>query len=214
MISHLIRFPILAAVLSIAPAAAESPKYAYNNVVDVGTLSPGPVLSAYIRFLAYAEAGAKAVTLRIDSPGGSVFLGYRFMRAVEDLKKTHGIRVTCVVDGMAYSMAAVLLESPVCDLRLATVRSTVLFHNGSGSVDGNARDMESARKFLEALNTSMALVVSGRIGVPLSWYRARIATDAWVMAVPEALMSNVLDGIASPEEIAPPVAGPKEESPE
>ena len=105
---------------------------------------------------------------------------------------------------MAYSMAAVLLESSLCDVRLATTRSTILFHNGSGGVRGTAEEMRQTSVFLEALNTAMALVISARIGMPFEMYQSRISHADWIMAIPEALNNHVLDGVASPADIAPP----------
>ncbi len=210
----MIRFPIL--FLALACCATSKPhddldtyhasvgSYAYNNTIDIGDVMPEPLAEAYMRFRQMAAAGVKNVTLRIDSPGGSIFAGNRFIKAMEDVKKTNGITVMCVVDGMAYSMGAVILESPLCDRRLATVRSTILFHNGSTGASGTAEDLKQATEFLEALNQSLALQISARLGMTLEAYRARIAHTNWVMACPEALLSNVIDATVSSTDIAPP----------
>ncbi len=210
------RFPILALAFlccSAAPRATEIARYdargptagyVYGNTVDVGTVDELSMADTYIQFSELAFKGAKEVTLRIDSFGGSIFLGNRVIRELEDLKKRHGMTVTCIVDGSAYSMGAVILQSPLCDRRLATARSTILFHNGSSGVRGTAEDLREAATFLEALNESMALVVSARLGISLEEYRSRIAHADWIMAVPQALGFNVIDGVVSPSDIAPP----------
>lgn len=204
------RFQILA-IAALLSCASSRPPYRqveasarYGNTVDVGDVEEETMATAFLRFSQLAAQGKKEITLRIDSFGGSIFLGNRWAKSVEDVKKAQGIRVTCIVDGAAYSMAAVILESPVCDLRLATARSTILFHNGSGGVRGTAEDMKRAAAFLEALNFAMGLAVATRIGMPFAEYLAKVAHTDWTMAVPEALAANVIDGIASPEEIDPP----------
>ncbi len=190
-----------------ASSASSVAGYRYSNVVDVGDVDEGPMILAYQRIADLADSGATEITLRIDSFGGSIFLGNTWIKAVEDLKKQHNIRVTCIVDGAAYSMGAVILESPVCDTRLMTKRSTILFHNGSSGAKGTAEDLRQAAAFLDALNVSMGLVVADRLGMALDAYQAKIAHADWMMAGPEAIRANVVDGYANPAEIAPPFVG-------
>lgn len=180
--------------------------YKYGNTVDVGEVDRETMIPAARRFKELAEGGAKNITLRIDSFGGSIFLGARWIKYTEDIKRRNGVRVTCIVDGAAYSMGAVILQSSLCDERLATSRSTVLFHNGSTGAEGTAEDLRQSAEFLEALNLAMALVVSERIGMDLGAYQARIAHGDWMMAVPEASRMNVIDGVVSSSLIAPPEA--------
>lgn len=199
------RFPILLALfLGCVSIPAELPAYKYANTVDVGMVSDGPMGAALERFTELVDDGQRAVTLRIDSPGGEILLGTRWTRDMEDLKKRHGVRVTCIVDGAAYSMAAVILESQLCDARLATSRSTILFHNGSTGAQGTAAFISNEVAFLEALNVAMALGISARLGMDLETYRAKVAGRDWVLAVPEALQHNVIDGVVSSADIAPP----------
>jgi ATP-dependent protease ClpP protease subunit len=186
------------------PQAAASSAFQYGSTVDFGDVDEEPMALAFAQFRALVNGGSKRITLRIDSFGGSIFLGHKVGRAMEDLKKANGVHVVCVVDGAAYSMAAVILESPLCDLRLATPRSTILFHHGRAGVRGTAEDLREGAEFLEAMNLSMALSVVSRLGCPLAAYMDKIAHRDWVMAVPEALATNVIDGVVSPNDIAPP----------
>ncbi len=197
----MIRFQIPIALFSllwasVAHAQTPAPRFVYRNTVQLGDFAPIPLAEALDRFKLVAKRGAKSITLRIDSQGGEIELGGKWTRAMEEFKKNYRIRVTCIVDGFALSMAAVTLQSSLCDRRLATLRSIILFHNGIGG---------SKPAALEALNVQMALTVTDRIGMDLDAYRARIAEDSWVMAVREALAMNVIDGIADPRFIAPAV---------
>lgn len=181
--------------------------YKYASTVELPNVEPEPMVASYHKFVEIADTGAKTITLRIDSSGGSVFLGLKWIQMVTDVKKSKGIHVDCIVDGSAYSMAAVILESPVCDTRLATPASTILFHNGSGGAEGTVTEIQHGADMLAALNVAMSFLIAPRMQLTPEEYRSRIAANAWVMAAPEALASHVIDGIASSEDIAPPVEG-------
>lgn len=206
------RFPILVLVLSCATtnmgdALTFRSAFTYQNTVDLGDIEVDSLLVASESLRGIVKSGAKDVTIRIDSGGGSIVLGNRWLRFAEDLKKTNGLHVSCVVDGFAASMAAVILESPLCDSRLATQRSIILFHNGSSGARGTVEEMKQAGTLLGAFNESMALVVAARLGVSVAVYQAKIANGDWAMSVTEALSVNVLDAVVSPNEIAPPREG-------
>lgn len=184
--------------------AAFAGSYKFKNVVEVGDVDAENMVASYKAIYTLVKAGETDLTLRIDSFGGSVFLGSKWIQMVEDLKKKNNLSIVCIVDGAAYSMGAVILESPICDLRLATKRSTILFHNASGSVEGTAEDMKQSAAFLEALNEAMAAMVAERIGMSVEDYRAKIHRQDWMMAVKEAMAMGVIDGLVHPNEIAPP----------
>jgi ATP-dependent protease ClpP protease subunit len=176
--------------------------------LDVGPVDAETLTPVLLQLEALAKAGTTHVTLRIDSPGGSIFTGLRFIRMVEDIRKAHGVRVSCVVDGAAYSMAAVILESPACDERLATSRSTFLFHNGKADgAGGSAGELASAARMLEAMNEALAALVAERMGMTPKQYRAKVAGGDWVMAAPEAIANHVIDGVVASASIAPPEEG-------
>jgi ATP-dependent Clp protease, protease subunit len=89
-----------------------------------------------------ALAAKGAVTLRINSGGGSMIEGL----AMFDLIKNSTAQVTGIVEGMAASMAGVLLQA--CDQRIMTANSRLMIHRASGGVVGDADKMESMSKLL------------------------------------------------------------------
>lgn len=112
------RFPILLLVLSCATTnrgdtLAFRSAFTYGNTVDLGDIDADSLLVASVALKGVVNSGAKDVTIRIDSGGGSIVLGNRWLRFAEDIKKANGLHVSCVVDGFAASMAAVILESPL-----------------------------------------------------------------------------------------------------
>ena len=94
---------------------------------------------------------ADAIILAINSPGGSVPAGFLISQTIESSK----IRVACVVDGVAASMAFFILES--CPLRIQTKRSLLMVHEASISseMSGQTTEFENTYKQLRALNWAM-----------------------------------------------------------
>lgn len=199
--------PLLALLSCCATTSSTGPDvlgemhYKYSNTVDLGNIETEVLNETTLHLAQLVRRGEKQITLRIDSVGGSIAIGNRWARFAEDLKKRQSLHVTCIVDGLAASMAAVILQSNLCDERLATPRSIILFHNGytPASVPGGA--------LLEAFNQSMQLSVALRLGVTVQVYAERIAGGDWAMSVLEARKWNVIDGIANPADIAPPKEG-------
>lgn len=178
--------------------------FRFGNTVELGEVDETETVAPLAALKLMSQKGNNTATLRIDSPGGSVFVGLRFIRQVTDIKKATGLRVVCVVDGAAYSMAAVILESDVCDVRFATHQSTVLFHNGHGSgPDGTAEQISSAALLLESLNGALAAVVAQRLGITPEDYRSRIAGKDWAMDALGALRAKAIDDIVPQSDIAP-----------
>lgn len=189
------------------PNFTASTEVKYKNVVDLGAIRDMEMAEFQANFMSLVAKGEKEITVRIDSFGGSIFLGRKVGRDIEDLKKLNGVRVTCIVDGAAYSMGAILLQSRMCDIRLATERATILFHNGSGAAQGTAEDMKNSAAQLEAVNISMATQCCLRMGMKIEEFRAKIAHSDWMMATPEALYFNVIDGTVDSASIAAPFQG-------
>jgi len=142
-----------------APDASAAVKEEFRyELGEIGGLSTLMALS----WLDAAKAkGAKAVHLKIHSPGGSVFAGLALMQKVEAL----GIPVHCTVDAAAFSMAFVLLQS--CTTRAMTKRSMLMMHTSSanGEMSGGEEDYRNAAEFLRVINRSMVEHCAARMGM-------------------------------------------------
>lgn len=105
------------------------------------------------------------VDLVINSPGGSVGTGFRFVSVMEDAR-ARGIRFNCYVGGMAASMAFQILLH--CDEKHALDRSFLLWHRARIMLGGSggpltapqlavmSADLESTdRVILEEVATAM-----------------------------------------------------------
>jgi ATP-dependent protease ClpP protease subunit len=167
-------------------------------VGPIGYDDLSPTIDAIAKRL---EAGDTSILLQLNSPGGSVYAGLDFIAVLDELHKS-GIRIQCVVNTRAFSMAAVILQA--CDDRYITPRSTILVHNASVSdVSGNAHELAEIVQILNALNKSMAQLVSARIGMPLAEYEERIRDGAWTMASGEALRVGMVDEVVNARDLPP-----------
>ncbi len=171
--------------------------------IPVGDIEEDVLAPALEKAKERVAAGDRKLMFRLNSFGGGVFHGLDFIAAIEDLKKANGVHVLCVVDTRAYSMAAVILQSGMCDERLMTGRSTLLFHNASSVFRGTADDVRKELPFIDALNLSMAVLISDRIGMPLADYQAKIATADWVMGAEEALRLHMIDELVDASVLPP-----------
>lgn len=143
-------------------------------------------------------AGATTLTLRINSYGGSVPDGQKFVQHLESIKKS-GVKVVCIGDGNVMSMALYLLQS--CSERLATDRTVFLAHNAASQASGNAVEQERTVHMLQVLSDALANFIGGRIKMGPEKYKARIAQMEWVFGTREALDEGVIDRVVSVEEI-------------
>ena len=76
----------------------------------------------------------KAITVFINSNGGDVAAGFAIMEMVYRLRRDYQIPVTMIVTGVAYSMAAVVLQS--ASHRVMGELSTLMLHSPSWVLSG------------------------------------------------------------------------------
>lgn len=155
----------------------------------------GEVTAESVAPLVEALATAQGeVTIDIDSPGGSVYAGWDLVHAIEQSPA----KVTCIVDGEADSMAAVVLQA--CDVRIMTERSALMMHEPS--VGGGGQPDELARELthLRIMSEQMARFCARRMGLTWRAYLAHVAHGAeWWLGPDEALKTHAVDRvIASP----------------
>lgn len=97
------------------------------------------------------KEGKKQIYIRIDSPGGRLDVGQEFIDAIH-VAQNRGVKVTCIVDGLAASMATIILSE--CDERLATVDSRIMWHSilVGGRMRLNVYSTSKLLKFMIAKN--------------------------------------------------------------
>lgn len=140
------------------------------------------------------KARATVFVLEINTPGGSVFAGFRLVKRIEGSR----IPMACVVDGMAASMGFYILQG--CPMRVMTTRSVLMMHEpsigGGGSLTPN--EMRGLADSLKALREAMAMHCNARLTTTLEEYHEH--TDgglAWWFSFLDARKYNAVDVVVN-----------------
>ena len=153
--------------------------------------------------MAAADDALETVNLEINSPGGSVFDGYRVFNALESMKQ-RGVEVVATVNGKAASMATVILMA--ADKRQITKGSAMLVHDASVGTHGNAAEHLKSAKILEAISGEISTIYAEKTGASAEEMRELMAEDRWMTAsesLERGFVHEVLKG-NKPEKIDKP----------
>lgn len=119
----------------------------------------------------------KPLSVRINSPGGSVWDGLAIANAI----KRHG-DVTTVVDGLAASMGSI--DFVAGKYRVMTVGSQIMIHNPASIAGGEAKDLRKEAGVLDTITDEMAKIYSEATGGKVSIEKAREMMDAETWLTP------------------------------
>lgn len=108
---------------------------------------------------ALRSIGAKDITVKINSPGGSVFEGF----AIYNELRQHKAKVTVEVMGIAASAAAYIAMAGD-DIRMG-LGSMLMVHNAWGMVIGNRNDLADAIVTLETIDAAQIDIFEARTGL-------------------------------------------------
>lgn len=149
------------------------------------------------------EVKGQDITVRINSPGGSVFEGV----AIFNLLKQHKGQVTTVVDGFAGSIASVIFMAG--DRRLMGEASRLMIHNASTTVFGAySDDLREVADLLDSISTQIRDVYARRVNMTAEEITAAMDKETYYTEA-EALEAGFADEII--EDAAP--QDPPEEPP-
>lgn len=124
---------VLGLLFTTACFASQLKVDASNVVVIEGVIQGDNILPIGDLLLKASERGLKQVDMIINSPGGSVVTGFRFMNMMDEAR-ARGLKIRCFVPEIAASMAFGILVH--CDERHALARSFLLWHRARVSVGG------------------------------------------------------------------------------
>jgi ATP-dependent protease ClpP protease subunit len=143
------------------------------------------------------KAGATAVVVDIDSPGGSVTAGLDLVETFNAARDA-GVTVECRVGprAMAASMAAAFLET-ACDVRIMSPTASLLFHEVRISgADGTEHDLRHLADAMADVNQRLAVMIAPRLKMSAKDYCAWVmGRDRWLDAV-EATERNAIDVVS------------------
>jgi ATP-dependent protease ClpP protease subunit len=121
------------------------------------------------------------INIILDSPGGSVFAGYKFIEIIRALQ-ADGRKINGTVNGLCASMCFVILQT--LNKRQSTLNSLIMQHNPSGGDE----------EVLNAIKRITQKMEADRIGINQRIWSEIVDGDLWLTAE-EAKNMNVIDSV-------------------
>lgn len=109
----------------------------------------GTTAKSFAEDLKAAGDGIRKIHLRVNSPGGSVFDGL----AIYNTLLGHGAKVTATVDGLAASIASVIIMA-ASEISMGD-NAMMMIHNPSCMIAGDSNEMRKMAETMDKVKTSM-----------------------------------------------------------
>lgn len=132
--------------------------------------------------------GKKDVTVRINSPGGSVIEG----NAIYNALKAYKGRVSVVIDGAAFSMASVVAMAG--DTVEMSKNALMMIHNPRGFAEGEAKDFRAYADLLDKSREGLVQAYVDKTSRPKEEIVNLLDAETWFSAS-EALEAGFIDSI-------------------
>lgn len=160
---------------SVKNSEGESTIYLYDTIVSDdeeaawwGGVSP----MAFIRAL--DEMNGADVTLRINSPGGSVFGGQAIAAAMREYAGAINVKV----DSLAASAASIVAITG--DTVQMAPGSFLMIHNAWTIALGNAKELLDVAALLEKIDGSLANQYAAKTGIGVKEIADMMAAETWL----------------------------------
>lgn len=137
----------------------------------------------------------KTLTVRINSPGGSVFEG----QAIYSQLKNHKAEKIVHIDGLAASIASVIAMSG--DLIVMPENATMMIHDPTGMVVGTSEDMLKMAEALDTIKLGIIAAYRDKTGLSDEKISSLMSAETW-MSAEDALKYGFADHIAEPMKMA------------
>lgn len=144
---------------------------------------------------ALSDVTAKSITLRLNSPGGSVFDGVAIYNALVQ----HPATVNVKVDGVAASIASVIAMAG--DTVTMGRGTRMMIHNPSGFAGGQAKDFRAFADLLDELAKDIGGFYAHRAGGSVDQWLTTMDGEKWYSAQ-EAVDAGLADSVLG-EDAAP-----------
>lgn len=138
----------------------------------------------------------KAITIFVNSPGGDVPAGFAIMEMVYRLRRDYRIPVTMIVTGVAYSMAAVVLQS--ASHRVMGELSTLMLHSPSWVLAGkDAQIFQDYERLADDYKRQIGRIFSQRTGykTPEWWIKFIYSERDRFLDAKECLEMKLVDEV-------------------
>lgn len=153
---------------------------------------------------ALADVTAPELEVQISSPGGDVFSGIAIYNAL----RAHPARIVTRVDGMAASIASVIVQAG--DRRIMLSGSQMMVHEAWGIGIGTSGDLRELADILDKQTDVIAGIYHERSGRSKSLIRSLLKAETW-MTADEAVKQGFADELVKPKGAENQVS-PEEES--
>lgn len=135
---------------------------------------------------------AKQLTVRINSPGGSVFEGFAMYNALRDYARRKNATVRTEVVGVAASIASVIAMAG--DTIAIAENGFLMIHNAWAVAIGNAVEMRKIADVLDKLDTQLVATYVKRTGETAKSVAGMMAEETWLDSA-DAVEMNFADEI-------------------
>jgi ATP-dependent Clp protease, protease subunit len=135
------------------------------------------------------------LTVRINSPGGSVFDGVAIYNAL----KRHDAVVTMWIDGIAASIASMIAMAG--DEVVMPENAMLVLHDPSGLVAGTASDMRAMAEALDRMKAGMVVAYRDKSGRDDTEIEELMRAETWLSAQ-EAVELGLADRVDEPVRMA------------
>jgi ATP-dependent Clp protease protease subunit len=135
------------------------------------------------------------LTLRINSPGGSVFDGVAIYNAL----KRHQAAITVWIDGIAASIASMIAMAG--DEIVMPENAMLMLHDPSGLVLGTAADLRSMAEALDKMAAAMVAAYRDKSRAGDAEIAALMSAETWLSAE-EAVELGLADRVEQPIQMA------------
>lgn len=142
-----------------------------------------------------ALKGIKEITLRLNSPGGSVFDGM----TIYNLVKSHEAQVIVMIDGLAASMASVIAMAG--DLIVMPENSMMMIHNPWTLTAGDAEELRKNADLLDKIKKAMISAYVNKTGLSEEVISQYMNDETWFTGS-EAVELGFADEIDEPMQVA------------
>lgn len=135
-------------------------------------------------------ANVKNITLRVNSPGGSVFDGL----SIYERLKQHKAKVTVYVDGLAASIASIIALAG--DEIVIGEGSFFMVHAPMAGVQGNASEMQEMIDVLDKIENQMIGIYARKTKLSTAEISKMLMKDTWINSE-EAISMGFADRLSN-----------------
>jgi len=189
--TQLIKLTSYVMAFKIDIRAARDPKvvdvYLYGDISSWGDLQPANISKQFTEL----EKKYTSARLHINSNGGQITEGI----AIHSVLSNTTMELEIIVDGIAASMAAILVQVPKAKRHMSKY-SKMMLHGPSGYASGTSEDLRQYAQMMDDFEVTLIQIVCDRTGmdntsVKSKWFDGK---DHW-LSPQQALDAKLIDAI-------------------